>query len=373
MQHRSLPARIRVRSFISFAALSLALGAVTMSGAAADAQTTPTPAPAASPAGTPGTNPAPPAAPSNVGAPAPAQKPSSSQGVGHMPIIDVVPIFTQPAFYNRADQIKDYDPLDVGGTVKIPLTKVFSASFDRSVEATVNQPLERQIVNGVAVYPKVSRDAVLVYRADAQLKQLLVETGLSFRHRIFASGANTVSDRPFPTTYGSQEHHFGYLGLTYTTKPLAELYGTTFAFNLTGDTQAVDHHVGALCTATLVAKGTCAAAGTIYYIDEAPGRDRWYETTQSVAMTIPVDRKNGVAFTAKDTWGYLNLYENAPTPARYSAAVALQLSKKFSNFFSLTMRTQNLHQSYPNNQLHVGSIDILADFHFDFNHPNPTR
>jgi hypothetical protein len=213
----------------------------------------------------------------------------------------------------------------------------------------------------------------LVYRGDLQLHQFTLEAGESFRHRIFASGSPIVSAQPFPATYGSQQHHFAYLGVTYTTPPIAALGGTVFAFNITGDAQNVDHHVGAMCTAALASHGTCTTPNTIYYVDEAPGQNRWYETTQSVGMTIPVDRKHGFSFTAKDTWGYLNFYENSPWPGRYSSAVLLRVTKKFSPLFSLAMRVQNNKQSFPNPQLHVGSIDVIGDFHLDLNAKHPFR
>lgn len=365
------PVRPLARAGYLIAALTLALGAATLTKAEA-AGLQPSPAPTLAPAGTPSTGTKPVAEPASE-AGVPAQRIHGSE-IGHLPVIDIAPIFTEPAFYSQPSQVKDYDPLDVGGSVKFPVTRTFSLSFDRNVGGTVNQPLGRQYdALGNATYPKVTRDAVLVYRGDLQLHQFTLEAGESFRHRIFASGSPIVSAQPFPATYGSQEHHFAYLGVTYTTPPIAALGGTVFAFNITGDAQNVDHHVGAMCTAALASHGTCTTPNTIYYVDEAPGQNRWYETTQSVGMTIPVDRKHGFSFTAKDTWGYLNFYENSPWPGRYSSAVLLQVTKKFSPLFSLAMRVQNNNQSFPNPQLHVGSIDVIGDFHLDLNAKHPFR
>ncbi|MFN2461099.1 MAG: hypothetical protein ABR591_10490 [Candidatus Velthaea sp.] len=280
--------------------------------------------------------------------------------IGHLPIIDIVPIFTQPALYSTRAQLSNngtnYDPLDVGGTIRFPISRVWSASLDRIVGSTIDQPLSRvTAANGSFVFPAFTRDAILIYRVDAQLKRFLVEGGLSFRHRI-VGGTNT-SNNPRPPTISSTEHHFGYLGFTYSTTPIAELGNSVFTFNINLDTQAVDHHVG---TATGV-------------IDEAPGVNRWWETDQYVAVTVPIDPKHGFSMFAQDRWGAANFYENQPYPWRWATLQTIQLNKRFNPNFLLALRYRNnweLPVGAPfvaPNSIHVGAWDILADFKIDLN------
>jgi hypothetical protein len=345
-------------------ALTTGLLVITLAAAAAgvaSAQSQPSPAPSAAP--TDGGVP-------NTGVPKPPVVPA---GTGRLPIIDIVPVFTQPETYGRASQIKNYDPIDVGGTVRIPLSTMLSVSFDRNVEGTLNQPVQTFIAaNGTVTAPAATRDVILVYRADAQLKQLTVEGGFSFRHREFATGASGVSGAPFPFTVSSTEHHFGYVGLTYATKPISGFLNSWFALNVTGYGQNVDHHVGALCSAALVKSGACGTAGSVYYINEGAGQDRYYESSESLAWLIPF--KPGVVVTLKETIGALNFYENAVGPYRWDSYDVEMITKKFNPTFSLSLRHQHLHQAlqgYPfpfPQALDVGSIDILADFHLDFNH-----
>lgn len=285
--------------------------------------------------------------------------PSLQPSVGHLPIIDVVPIYTQPGFFTTSSQTKGYDPLDVGGTIQVPITRRLSFSFDRLVEGIFNQASERILVNGVPTYPGLTRDSVLVERLDYQLGDFTFEGGSSFRHRI--DGASGVSAAAYPYTVSSSEAHYDYLGATYTTRPIRALANSKFVFSVTADAQHVDHHVA-------VANGN-----TVSYIDENPKQNIFYETTQQVGWLIPVDQRSGLTFSARDTWGAINYYENAPFPFRESAAMTLALTKKFNNTFSLTMRAQNAHyiaQGFPfpaPNAIHTEAIDVLADFHFDMN------
>ncbi|MEA2665137.1 MAG: hypothetical protein QOI11_2081 [Candidatus Eremiobacteraeota bacterium] len=382
-------ARARRCAVVALAAAALVAGA----GAGAWAQTAPSPAPSAvPPAGAaipPGTNGS---SPSSAGATNPTggvpsvPRPAAAAArplppVGHLPIIDAVVTFTQPAYYNINSQVRIYDPIDIGGTVRIPITRTLSASFDRIVEGTVNQPLERVLIGGVPNYPGVTRDVILQYRVDQQIKRFGIQAGLSFRHRIFAepaaNGAPTsgVSRAPFPLSNNSTEHHFGYLGVTYTTPPIKELLRSSFAFTLTGDAQNVDHHVGTLCTAALTRAGACkgVATGQIFYVDENPNTNRYYETTQGVTWIVPIDPRHGTSFTLNERWGALNFYENTPYPWRWSSALTYQLNKRFSPGFSLALRHSDFHElpinaPFPSpNAIHVGSWDILGTFHLDLN------
>jgi hypothetical protein len=387
---------------VALAAAALVAGA----GAGAWAQTAPSPAPSASPAepagapvppGTNGSSPASSGATNPVGGqpsvPQPVASPRAASParpapppLGHLPIIDAVLVFTQPAYYNVNQQVKVYDPLDIGGTVRIPITRNFSASFDRIVGGTLNQPLERALIQAaptvnVPNYPGVTRDSLLQYRIDQQIKRFTIEAGLSFRHRIFTEpNANgTIPSGPsnaaFPVSNSSSEHHFGYLGVTYTTPPIPGLLHSSFALSLTGDAQNVDHHVGTLCSAALFKAGACkgAGAGQIYYVDENPTKDRYYESTQGVTWIIPVDPKHGTSFTLNERWGALNFYENTPYPWHWDSALTYQLNKRFSPGFTLSLRHSDFHaerQGAPfpaPNAIHVGSWDVIGTFHLDLN------
>ncbi len=359
------------RGLRSAVATAVAVAAFAGLAAAASAQAQPS-APGATPAPSTGTT------PTGNGANPPSATASSS--VGHLPIIDVVPYLTFPAYYYSSANLKGYDGLDVGGTIKLPVTKAFSLSFDRNVGGTLDQPTVGNsgptTANPVGAGNN-SRDVVLVFRGDLQLNQFIIEAGDSFRHRIWNGGSilhNNISAQPFPYTLSSTEHHYGYLGVTYATKPDKYfLGGTNFVFNITGDAQNVDHHVAVLCSAANVRTGEfgCTRAESVGYKDENRAQDRYYESTQSVAMNIPL--RPSTTITLKDTWGALNFYENANFPYRWNGAVTEQITKRFSPNFSLSMNHQDLHQTlqgapdvYPN-AIHVGAWNIFADFHLDLN------
>lgn len=292
--------------------------------------------------------------------------------MSHLPIIDFVVTYTQPAYYSTNAQIKGYDPIDLGGTVRIPVTKRFNLFFDRITEGTINQPLEHQ----GKTFPNDSRDVILQYHGTYNITDnLALDVGHSFRHRIWASGGSGVSNVPFPTSINSTEHHFSYAGLSYRTKPWKELLGTTFVFGETLDVQNVDHHVGVLCTTATALSGKygCAAAGTVGVLDENPNKTRYYETTQSVTAIVPVDKKHGTSLLVNERWGYLNFYENQPYPWFWNSAVYYQLNKTFSPGFTLSVRHADYHEAPTGapfaapSVVHVGSYDLLATFHVDTN------
>jgi hypothetical protein len=304
-----------------------------------------------------------------------------------------------------------YDPLDIGGTVRFPITRKLNLLFDRITEGTVNQPLECVLVpaapGGPAgrVCPSDSRDIILQYHATYAFdRYVTLDVGDSFRHRIWTNGASGVSTVPFlcnnngqstgaNCSVSSTEHHYGYAGVTYTTKPWKDLWNSVFALTWTVDHQNVDHHVGMLCSATLVNALTAAGAasqltcpngnGNIGYYDENPTTSAYWETTQGVTWILPVDIKHGVTFLMNERWGALNFYEN-PTlvpafgtttgvPYRWNSALAMQLSKRFSPGFTLALRHQDYHSVpqgtpfAPPNAIHVGSWDVIGTFHVDTN------
>ena len=349
------------------------------------------PAPASSPAGQtnpgPGSNPTGPT-PGTGGQPnSPVRPPAAPAPFSHMPVIDFVVTFTQPGIYNRGSQIPVYDPVDLGGTVRIPVTRKLNLFFDRITEGTLNQPLERVIQPpGGAVYPVVSRDVILQYHATYAFDRFVtLDVGESFRHRIWSFGsaasggvlATNISSQPFPYTLSSTEHHFGYAGLSYQTKPWKDLWNSTFVLAETLDVQNVDHNVAIACTAAMItgSLNRCAGrlAGQVGYLDENPGKDKYYETTQGISWILPVDAKHGTTFLANERWGALNFYENAPFPYRWNSALTLQLSKRFSPGFTLAMRHTDFHaipQGAPflfPNAIHVGSWDVIGTFHLDTN------
>jgi hypothetical protein len=285
------------------------------------------------------------------------ETPARRDAFAHLPIVDIVPVFTQPGFVTTANQTKGYDPLDVGGTIQIPLTRALSFSFDRQVGGILDQASERALVNGVPTFPALFRDTVLVERLDYRLGAFNIEGGSSFRHRV--GGAPGISTAPFPFTISSSEAHYDYLGLTYTTPPIHALHNGHFVLGLTGEAQHVDHHVG-------IKTGNNTA-----FIDENPKQNIDYESTEQVGFVVPVDR--GLTISATDAWGAVNFYENSPFPWRVSSSFTLAITKKFNDTFSLTMRTQNadyISQGFPvpsPNALHTEAIDIRGDFHIDFN------
>jgi hypothetical protein len=278
----------------------------------------------------------------------------------HMPIIDVVPVFTNLAPWSISSQTPNYDPLDVGGTIQIPITRALSFSFDRNVGGLLNQAPERVIQSAGPFYPTDNRDAILTERLDYQIKRFVIEGGLSFRHRISGSGVSTGS---YPYTISSNEWHYGYLGVTYTTPPIRALLGSRFVFGIAGEEQPVDQHVAVLNPTT----------HQVTLVNENPHQSRYFESTQQVGVVIPVDPRHGFSVAVKDTWGAGSFYENAPFPYRYTGIVVLSATKKFSDFFSLSVRSSNVHaveQGYPYqvpNATHNEVFDLLADFHVDTN------
>jgi len=372
-------------------ATALCAAVALFAGAAAVASAQATPAPGASPAGQ--TRPGP---GSNPGNPNPAggqnSAPAAAPPLGHMPIIDFVATFTQPAYYGSNSNIKNYDPADLGGTVRFPITRKFSLYFDRLTEGTLNQPLDCfriQAAHGELDCPNDSRDVILQYHGTYVFdRSWSLDVGDSFRHREFNSGASGVSNVPFPYSVSSTEHHYGYVGLSYTTRPIAELLHSVFVFSLTGEAQNVDHHVAALCSAgnkaSFAANGFPAscmglAANQVGYFDENPHQSVYYESTQGVSMIIPVDPRHGTSFLLNERWGALNFYEN-PTlliggigvPYRWNSALTYQLNKRFSPGFTLSLRHSDFHaipgMALPApNGIHVGSWDVIGTFHLDTN------
>jgi hypothetical protein len=309
--------------------------------------------------------------------PKPAPRPAPTLApLSHLPIIDFVVDFVQPAFYSLNSQVKGYDPIDLGGTVRIPVTRKFSLLFDRITGGTINQPLECVIQNGVRSCSPDSRDIILQYHGIYTFNRYVsIDAGESFRHRVWNSGGSGVSHVPFPASINSQEHHFAYLGVSYTTKPWKELLNSTLIFSETVDAQNVDHHVGQLCPFRVAPPRsiTCGANGTVGYIDENTQQNRYWETTQGVSMITPIDAKRGVSLLLNERWGALNFYENAPFPYRWNSAFLVQLNKRFSPGLTVSLRHNDLHAipqgapfTFPN-ATHVGSWDVIGTFHVDTN------
>ncbi len=212
--------------------------------------------------------------------------------LSHLPIIDFVVTFTQPAYYGSRPgracppPAPHYDPIDLGGTVRIPVTRKFNLFFDRITEGTLNQPLECSAVYNpasrwssgprapwprAASAPRDSRDILLQYHGTYAFDRFVsLDLGDSFRHRIFASDDGTTpqqravlcnnnSAQPARCTVSSTEHHFGYRGLSYTTKPVRNWWNSVFVFSETVERQNVDHHVAMVCSAGIVALDQAAA------------------------------------------------------------------------------------------------------------------
>jgi hypothetical protein len=310
---------------------------------------------------------------------------------GHLPIIDVVPIFTQPLFVtsnpdknSTTSNVLDYkgtgyDSLDVGGTIKFPITPNFSASLDRGVGGTLdtsNAPVTNAPSKTGAQtyhYNAVTRDVVLNYRLDEQFHRLLFEEGLNFRHRVATGGGTASSD---PNSLNSTEGHYGYVGVTYAAPAIPWLHNSVFSFNINADAQNIDHHVG--CGDRIPASPASAAypcpAG-MSVIDENPSRNRYWGTDQFVQLTVPVERRAGVTFNALFHWGATTFFENNPTPSvplRFSTIQIYTITKRFNRFVALTLREKQQYGTdgypyYNGNALHTGDIDVFADFKVDTN------
>jgi hypothetical protein len=326
-------------------ATSLACALAALTGPAL-AQNAPLPAPSPTPSATP--------------APKPVADKSTS--FSHLPILDIVPTFSQQGPFDTAAQAKGYVPFDIDGTIKIPLTRSLSFSFDKIGGAGFNNAPERIIGPAGPVYPPNFRDVQLTERLDYQIKNFVIEGGLSFRHRLQDLNGG-VSGAPFPYTISSTEAHFGYLGVSYTSPPIRALAGSQFILGVNGYEQPVDKHVAVLNPTTHL----------VNYIPESPNQNRFFETQQQVGVIVPVDPKHGFSVSARDLWGAANFYENSPFPWYWDADIVLAATKKFNNYFSLTLRATDQHyapQGFPfptPNVNHVEGIDVLADFHLDTN------
>lgn len=367
-----------------FAILAVLLGGFAASAdAAAQPVAQASPAPGASAAGSPAPRPQ---EPGPAVAPPRGAPQNAPRKFGHFPIIDIIPVFSDPQFYTvgpitktgqpAVNPLKNagvgYDPLDVGGTFKLPITPALSASFDRVVEGTLNVP-DARVTNAAHayVYNVYSRDVVIVTRLDEQFARLQFEEGLYFRHRI--AGGSQTSNNPLLPTIASREAHVGYAGVTYATGGVPWLLNSFITLNIDADTQAVDHHVGCLLKTLDGVAATCPKGNTTGFIDENPAQNRVWETDQYVQLTIPVDKKHGVTLLGQDRWGALNFYENAPFPYRWTTSQTYLLSKRFNRVFSLSLRVRDQWavasgSPYvkPDAQ-HNGTIDILADFKVDTN------
>ena len=380
------PTSVRV---FPWAVAALAFSLFCLPGAAR-AQSVPSPSPSATPVGTGGGN-------ANVTNPTGAAAVASPATMSHMPIIDIVPTDTFPLYYHTQQQLKGFDAFDVGGTVRIPVTRWFSLQFDRQVGGTLDQPFvygASTAANPNAGAANNTRDVILLFHGTFTFKKYLaLDIGDGFRHRLWASGASTtpennplttnpnaqasgVSTAAWPLSYSSTEAHYGFAGLSYSTHPIAELHGAVFSVSEQVEDQKVDHHVGIDCSAADVhdALFGCGAllAGQSGVKDENPGKNYYYTTTQAVTAAIPLDKRRfGSTFSVTETWGYLNWYENANFPYRWSSAITYLVQKKFNNVFTLGVRVRDYHQdpqgapeAFPAT-IHVGSIDLLGTFHID--------
>jgi len=313
---------------------------------------------------------------------APSQPAASAHPIGHLPVLDISPVFTQPLDYGNAGQLVGYQPVDFNATVRLPVTRNVSLIFDRVIGGTLDVPLAVQIVPGVGpVAPGVTRDIVLSYHGIyAPNKYLTIAAGDAFRHRAYnagdISGANGVSGAPFPASYSSTEAHWAYLGATYTTHPIAELGNTNFFFTEQFQESNVDHHVGLLCEpGPNVGVGGCGPAefGVDLSIDEDPHQNKYYTSQQTIGLTIPFDAKRSATLSIQDGWGALSWYENAAFPYSYSGIEQAVLAKRFNSVFSLSLRARQYFQHtqgapFPSpDVIHLGSVDVIGTFHIDTN------
>jgi len=382
--------RLSVRVF-PWTIAALAFSLFCLPGAAR-AQSVPSPSPSVTPVGTGGGN-------SNVANPTGAAAVAPPASISHLPIIDIVPTDTFPLYYHTQQQLKGFDAVDVGGSVRVPVTRWFTLQFDRQVGGTLDQPFiygARTAANPNAGAANNTRDVVLLFHGTFTFKKYLaLDVGDGFRHRLWASGASTtpennplttnpnaqasgVSDAAWPKSYSSTEAHYGFAGLSYSTHPIAELHGTVISFSEQAEDQKVDHHVGIECVAADIADGLYGCTGLLPgqsgVKDENPTKNYYYTSTQSVQAAIPLDKSRyGSTFSVNETWGYLNWYENANFPYRWSSAITYLLQKRFNSVFTLGVRVRDYHQdpqgapeAFPAT-IHVGSIDLLGTFHLDTN------
>jgi hypothetical protein len=381
----SFAGMLRHNRILALATAGFVLSGLSAAAVATADPTTDTTAAAATAPATQAT--APPAGPS-TGSPGGGAKTGTAANTlpfGHLPIIDIVPTFTQPypvgtqaVFQNPlVNSGTGYQPIDIGGSFKLPILPWLSADIDRNIDGTLNVPNARVTTaankEGQEKYtiPAFARDVVLVYRLDQNFKRFQIEEGLYFRHRA-VGGANT-SATPYLPTISSTEAHYGYIGFTYSTPGVPGLLHSFLTANINFDRQAVDHHIGCGPAKTVVSGNyTFDCFGGTY--DPNPGKSQYYETDQYVQLTVPIDPKGGVAFVVQDRWGALNFYENAAFPYRWATSQSYVFSKRFNKILTISVRDKtqtSVIQGAPYvgpNAQHNGSLDVLADFKVDTNH-----
>jgi hypothetical protein len=69
------------------------------------------------------------------------------------------------------------------------------------------------------------------------------------------------------------------------------------------------------------------ATNQVYYVDENPHQNRYYDTQQQVGIVIPFDPKHGFAVSVRDLWGAANWYENQPGPWQWDADIVFAATK----------------------------------------------
>jgi len=276
--------------------------------------------------------------------------------VGHLPVIDIVPIFTAPGADLSPRQTSYYQYFDVGGTIKIPITRELSFSFDRDVGGTLDEAPESFLVGGVRNYPTIARDVILVQRLDYKTNGFTVEGGYSFRHRAEGSGESAAA---YPYTVSSSEWHYWYLGVGYVTNPIRAIANSQFTFNVTGEYQPVDQHVAV------------QGPNGVTFAPANSGQSQYYESTETLGLIVPFG--HGVTASVQNSWGTADFFENAAFPYHWDGFFVGRLTKKFNDNFSMTLLYQDEHFApqgsplpYPN-ALHTEAIAVLADVHLDFN------
>jgi hypothetical protein len=290
-----------------------------------------------------------------------AAPPSAApHAVGHLPIIDFVPTFTQSAIggYDRTTDraVPALQPFDVGGTVTFPITRKLSASFDRIVQGLYSQTLEPQ----GAERPRITayRDMVYQYRVDDRMSPRWNLTGGFYsRHRSCCPASSAVAGVGGQANFASSEYHFGFVTLGYTTPAQRWLNSGTVRLQVSGLDGSVDHHV----------------ATKTGYFDQFPGKNKFLTAVEALTVTYPVDRKHGTVLSLVDSIGGVGQGQTYTMPVYYTAIVTAQLTKAFTKNFTLGMRTTNAHQApkqntpFVNGVIHADEVSLFADIKLDLN------
>ncbi len=341
--------------------------------------------------------------------------------LSHLPIIDFVATFTQPAYYGnrqagssappiRHGPTNQYDPLDLGGTVRIPITRKFNLLFDRITEGTLNQPLECVLQpaapGGAAGRVCPSDDAATsscsttprTRSTGSSRSTSVTRSAIAFGTTAAAASApcrtcaTTTVSRPARTARSARPSTTSATPAFVHDQAVQELLEQRVRVH--GDARPPERRPPRRHGLQRAADRVAPPGGVPADVPERQRQRRLLRREpQRRASTTRRPRASrgscrsipGTACRScsNERWGALNFYENPGIignfgttigePYRWNSALTYQLSKRFSPGFTLAMRHSDFH-SVPQgtpfvapNAIHVGSWDLIGTFHVDTN------